>query len=344
MQNRSRPPALSVILPTTDDFSTVRLTVKALREQTARSRIELVIVSPVEDPGVITDEVVGFARVTIVNAGPLEMSNVARVAGIRAASAPIVALAEDHSFPDPDWADALIAAHEAGWAVVGPAVVNANPRSMVSWSNLLLEYSPWLEGTARGTMDDLPGHNSAYRRDLLLAFGDRLEELFEVEAVIQRELRGAGHRMLLEPAARTNHLNFSKVSSSLKLRFHAGRSFAGHRTMGWSAAKRIAYIAGAPLIPVIRFRRILGLLQHSKTYSRLLPRVIPMLCVALAVDGFGELVGYISGPGDAPRALGAIEFDRIRFLDDADALDLRRRTEEVRADLEAGDCVQALTG
>ena len=169
MHSNPRPPALSVILPTVDDFSTIRLTVRALRGQTARSRIELVIVAPMDDPGVIAAEVAGFARVTIVNAGPLEMSNVARAAGIRAARAPIVALAEDHSFPDPDWADALIAAHEAGWAVVGPVLVNANPRSMVSWSNLLLEYSPWLEGTVRGAMDDLPGHNSAYRRDLLLA-------------------------------------------------------------------------------------------------------------------------------------------------------------------------------
>jgi hypothetical protein len=69
MHNSSRPPALSVILPTADDFSTIRLTVRALREQTARSRIELVIVAPVDDPGVIAAEVVGFARVTIVNAG-----------------------------------------------------------------------------------------------------------------------------------------------------------------------------------------------------------------------------------------------------------------------------------
>lgn len=344
MHSSPRPPALSVILPTADDFSTIRLTVRALREQTARSRIELVIVAPVDDPGVIAAEVVGFARVTIVNAGPLETTNVARAAGIRAASAPIVALAEDHSFPDPDWADALIAAHEAGWAVVGPVVVNANPRSMVSWSNLLLEYCPWLEGAARGEMDDLPGHNSAYRRDLLLAYGDRLEEVFEAEAVVQRELRSAGHRMLLEPAARTSHLNFSKVSSSLKLRFHAGRCFAGYRTMGWSAAKRIAYIVGAPLIPVVRLRRILSFLKQSETYSRLLPGVIPMLCVALTAGGFGELVGYISGPGDAPRVLGAIEFDRIRFLDDTDALDLRRRTEAVRADLEARDSAQALAG
>ena len=232
--NLNQVPELSVILPTADNYSTIRRTVHALHAQTVRDRIELVIVSPTDDPGVVPADVTGFASVMIVNGGPLRTSNISRAAGIRAASAPIVALAEDHCFPDPDWAIALIEAHRGDWAVVGPVLRNANPRSMTSWANLLLEYYPWVEGAKRAELNDLPGHNSAYRKDLLLAYGDRLEGLFEVEAVIQRDLREKGHRMLLEPKARTNDLNFSRLSSALYLRFHAGRSFAGHRTMGWS--------------------------------------------------------------------------------------------------------------
>jgi len=44
------PPLLSVILPTCDDYSTIRLTVRALGRQTIRDRIELVIVAPIDDP------------------------------------------------------------------------------------------------------------------------------------------------------------------------------------------------------------------------------------------------------------------------------------------------------
>lgn len=318
MQPLRQPPALSVILPTADDFSTIRATVRALRAQTACDRIELVIVAPRDDPGVIPGEVAGFASVRIVNGGPLETSNVSRAAGIRQAAAPVVVLAEDHCFPEPGWAEALIEAHRGNWAVVGPVLRNANPRSMVSWANLLLEYYPWLEGAPRAEMDDLPGHNSAYRKDLLLAYGDRLEELFEVEAVIQRDLRARGHRMLIEPAARTNHLNFSRIGPSLVLRFNAGRSFAGHRTAGWSFARRTAYILGAPLIPAVRLRRILRMVRGSASYSQLIPQVIPMLALALIVDGLGELAGYLAGPGDAARRLGSIEFDRARFMNEHD--------------------------
>ncbi len=94
----------SVILPTSDDFSTIRLTLRALTRQTIVDRIELVIVAPVDDPRVDAAEVAGFERVTVVNSGPLRTSNISRAAGIRAASAAIVVLLEDHSFPDPDWA------------------------------------------------------------------------------------------------------------------------------------------------------------------------------------------------------------------------------------------------
>jgi Glycosyltransferases, probably involved in cell wall biogenesis len=314
-------PLLSVILPTCDDYSTIRLTVRALTRQTIRDRIELVIVAPIDDPGVNEKEVAVFGGVKIVNGGPLRTSNIARSAGIRAASAPIVVLSEDHSFPDPDWANALVRAHETGCAVAAPVLRNANPKSMISWANLLLEYYPWLEGAPQAEMSDLPGHNSAYNRDLLLSYGERLESVMEVEAVVQRDIVEQGHRMLLEPEAKTSHLNFSRLSSSLGLRFNAGRSFAGHRTMGWPTLKRIMYIAGGLLIPLVRLARISAMLRKSKEYSWLFPRILPALCTMLLADGLGELAGYIAGPGDAPRFLGTIEFNRVRFMNPSDKAD-----------------------
>ncbi|MGH9422743.1 MAG: glycosyltransferase [Thermoanaerobaculia bacterium] len=314
----AREPQLSVILPTCDNYSTIRLTVRALSRQTIRDRIELVIVAPVDDPGVNEDEVAAFGKVTIVNGGPLRTSNISRSAGIRAASAPIVVLSEDHSFPEPDWAEALLKAHESGCAVAGPVIRNSNPKSLTSWANLLLEYGPWLDGAPRGEASDLPGHNSAYNRDVLLAYGDRLESVLEVEAVVQKDLIENGHHMLLEPRAVTSHLNFSRLRSSLGLRFNAGRSFAGYRTTGWPARKRLLYIAGGALIPFVRFARIAGMLRRSPNYSWLFPRVLPSLCVMLVVDGVGEIAGYITGPGDSPRFLGEIEFNRVRFMNAAD--------------------------
>jgi hypothetical protein len=314
-------PALSVILPTSDDFSSIRHTVRALSRQSVCDRLELVIVAPREGIYVPEDAVSMFARTQIVNGGPIKTSNISRSAGIRAASAPFVALSEDHSFPDPQWAEAIINAHADGYAAVAPIVQNANPKSTVSWANLLLEYGLWIDRSTRAEMDNLPGHNSSYDRALLMSYGDNLENMLEVEAVLQRDMADRGHRLLLEPRATTQHFNFSKIRSTLPLRFNCGRSFAGHRIIGWSMPKRIAFALGAPLIPLVRLVRILKMLRSSERYSSLIPRIIPMLCLAVLTDGLGELVGYITGPGDSPRYLGLIEFKRWNVMNASDQKD-----------------------
>ena len=314
--NPEPSPALSVVLPTSRGLANVARTIRALRAQTIRHRLELVIVAPSQsiplDPALIE----GFAGLQVVGVRDVtSSSNRARVAGIRVARAPVVALAEDHSFPEPGWAEALLAAHAEGtWAAVGPVVCNANPATAVSWANFLLEYGPWTASVARGAAAHLPGHNSSYRRDLLLAYGEKLEQLMEAETILQWDLRRHGHQLLIEPAARTHHLNFSRLSSSIRLRFNGGRQFASMRSAGWPLAKRLLYVVGAPLIPVVRLRRSVTLLARWRSQRGLLRRVLPVLAVAVTIDGLGELVGYAAGPGLSSSILGGIEFDRRRFL------------------------------
>jgi hypothetical protein len=321
-RNPDSSPALSVILPTSRGLANVAQTVRALRAQTIRDRLELVIVAPSDritlDPAMVD----GFAGVQVIGVGTVtSSSNRARVAGVRVARAPIVVLAEDHSFPEPGWAEALLTAHAEGtWAAVGPVVCNANPATAVSWANFLLEYGPWIEPAARGAVDHLPGHNSSYRRDLLLAYGQKLPLLMEAETVLQWDLRRHGHQLLIEPAARTHHLNFSTLSGSIRLRFNGGRQFASMRSADWPLLKRLLYVLAAPLIPIVRLRRGVAVFARSPARRRMLPRVLPTLAAMVVLDGLGELVGYAVGPGASSSILGGIEFDRRRWLTRLDQL------------------------
>ncbi|HUQ48352.1 MAG TPA: glycosyltransferase family A protein [Gemmatimonadaceae bacterium] len=319
--SQSALPSLSVLLPTRDDFSTIRQTVRALSRQTVCDSLELVIIAPTEHIDVPADEVSMFASTRVVYGGRVRTSNHSRCRGVRAASAPFVVLSEDHSSPEPGWAAAIIAAHAEGFAVVGPVMINANPNSAMSWANLLLEYGPWLDGEVRRETDHLPGHNSSYYRAILMSYGDNLERMLENETVIQLDIASRGHRLLLEPGAKTRHLNFSRIRDSIPMRFNCGRSFAGHRVIGWSRSKRIAFAIGAPLIPLVRLTRVLRMVRASDRYSALFPRIIPMLALAVVADGLGEMVGYILGPGGAPDFLGTIEFNRVRSLNDTDQAD-----------------------
>src|SRR5262245_55934646 len=104
-----RVPALSVVLAAPEPFPTIRKTVSHLRSQTCPDRPELVLVTPSRDRlGLDPEAVSGLALVTVVEVPTIASVGRANAEGIRHASAPLVALAEDHCFPDPDWAEHLI--------------------------------------------------------------------------------------------------------------------------------------------------------------------------------------------------------------------------------------------
>jgi len=243
----------------------------------------------------------------------LDSTSEARAAGIRQARAPVVVLTEDHSFATPGWAAALIEAHHDDWAAVGPAMLNANPATAVSWSNLAIEYGPWLHPAPGGDATHVAGHNASYKRSVLVEYGDALGSMMEAESVLHWDLRRRGHRVAVAPAARIRHENFSRLLPALVVKFNLGRMFAGNRAMGWPIWKRAIYTAGSPALPFIRTRRALGDLRRARS-----PRSMPVLATTLfsllAANAAGELVGYALGAGRAMQRLTRHEFDRKIFL------------------------------
>lgn len=313
--NNTREPELSVILVTPDSYATVRTTIRYLLRQEARNRMELILVAPREEelkPDV--QDLQGFLSYQIVEVGPIQSIAYANCAGVRRARAPVVALAEDHAFPAPGWADALLQAHQTECAAVGPVVRNANPRSIVSWADLLIAYAPWLYPGRGGHREHLPGHNSSYKRDILLGYGPDLEAMLEAESVLHWDLRQKGHRLHLEPAAQVAHLNFGRLSSWLQAQFYSGRVFAASRARSWHIGRRTLYALASPLIPFVRLRRIVGETRESGSWGKVPRGVLPMLLLGLFVSALGELVGYAAGPGQARPKLAEFEFHRVRHL------------------------------
>jgi GT2 family glycosyltransferase len=310
--------ALSVILLTPDRFATIAKTLRHLAAQTVAAQLEILIVGPRRDLEVDETALQHFHSHSVVETGPMMSTARARAAGVRAASAPIVVFAEDHSYPAPDWAETLINRHQENWAAVGPAIANANPRTVTSWANLLIEYSEWLHACPKGERDHLPGHNSSYKRSLLLEYGDRLEHMLDAESVLHWDLRRRGYRLYLDGAARTFHENFSKPLPCIALRFNGGRLFAAARSHRWPAWRRAVYAFGSPLIPFVRFARIVRRLLAPGRPRHLVLRLSAALMCGLIFDGAGELIGYIFGAGDAMATLSDMEFHRERYLDEHD--------------------------
>lgn len=308
----STGPALTVVSITPDSYETVRRTLRHVRAQTALDEIELLLIAPSRQALAADEsELAEFRWVKIVETGPFGPTGEVRARAVREASAPIVVFTEDHCFPEPEWAAALLARHAGPWAAVGPVLRNANPDTMVSWADLFIAYSPWLAPGSAGPRDHLPGHNSSYKVSVLLEYGDRLDQLMEAESVLQWDLRRRGHQLFLEPAARAAHTNFAYWTTFRSIQVMNGRVFADTRCRDWSTAKRLAFAAASPLIPVVRFARAARDARRAGIPVSLMARVAPTLAAGLLLDGVGQMLGYALGADEALR-VALVDFESHR--------------------------------
>jgi hypothetical protein len=123
-------------------------------------------------------------------------------AGVREAIAPLVSYAEEHAYPAPGWAEALIKAHRQSWAAIGGTIANANPGNSVNWASFFTDFGPWVEPAEGGEISHLPWHHAVYKRSILLEYGPELETMLETESILHADLQARGYRLYLEPAAR----------------------------------------------------------------------------------------------------------------------------------------------
>jgi hypothetical protein len=308
-------PELSVIVITLDTIQPLKRLLQALSRQTARSRIEIVLAGP-DDLSVdnAEHEFADFGGHQVIQCPGSLSTSVLRAVAIRAAKAPVIALTEEHCFPARHWAETFIERHREDWAGVGGVFVNGNPATIASSTNFLIEYGPVAHPLPSGEIGLIAGHNSSYKRDVLLDnYGDRLEGMLDVEPAMQWDLQAKGHRFFNDDRAKAVHYNVSRFDASVRLRFHCGRLFAGHRASRWRVLKRLAYTVASPLIPVVRLCRTWCNAHRIGMAGRFL-RMSPLVALFLCLDGLGECVGYLAGPGRSLAELEDMEMHRERFL------------------------------
>ncbi len=304
---------LSVIILTPDSYETIRKTIHHLRLQSVKDRMEIIIVAPSRDAlAADLSELNQFHQHRIVEVGKITSIGSAYAAGVQQASASVVVLAEEHSYPQPGWGEALLAAHDQSFAAVGPVIKNANPNSLVSWADLYIAYGQWLDSNGSGPMEHLPGHNSSYKRDVLMQYGSALDAMMESESVLHWDLCKRGYQLKMEPAAKTLHTNFGQLSAFLVAQFYNGRQFAASRAINesWSLPRKSFYSLASPLIPFVRLWRIVRNLKRARQNKYPVMLVLPALISGLMVDAIGQSLGYSFGAGNATQKMVDFEFHR----------------------------------
>lgn len=327
---RAERPDLGVVVVCAAGGWRVRRTLAALAAQTAAHGIEVTLVTP-DPPEVVAERearLLSYFHSHSIRHEPT-IDNVDFTVGryLLESRAPVVAGVEDHAFPDPAWAEGVLAqfAADPGCVAVGSAFTNANPASGASWAVFLVAFGPWSERATAGAIRWIQLHNTAYRRAALEALAAELPDgsiwpLFNRESEILLRLRERGGSFRFAPDAVLLHLNASSWATAARLRFHAGRLTAAGRQAkeGWAWPRRLLYFAGGPLIPFVRYVRM-----RSELFGRIPgareARHGPALFFALASDAVGQMTAFLAGPGEARMRLAEHELDRISELNRADA-------------------------
>lgn len=322
---RGAGPELTVVLVCPGGRKALHRTLAAVAAQTIADRIEVLIVTPDDDleqqERLLLDR---FHSARVVQQQPI--ANVDHVVArwLVQGTAPIVASVEDHAYPEPDWAERLLATYDDTCVAVGTAVENANPGFMLSWSNMLVAYGQWSASTPEGAIGWLPLHNCSYRKSALVPFGETLSDLFNREGEVLVRLRDEGGSFRYAPTARLRHLNPSSWRSTARLRFDAGRLTAANRWRAekWGMGKRLVFGLLGPLIPLVRYRRMRGDLFGKSPDVTERKHGLALL-VGLVFDGAGQIAGFLMGPGGARDRLSVFEMDRMSHLNAADSADFQ---------------------
>jgi hypothetical protein len=307
------------------DRATIATLIGSLAAQAGSERIELVVVAPRGARFEFEESERRLGRCTLVEVDGIDNLRSSRAAGIEAAAASLILIAETHCYPAAGWLDAVLAAHEAGWAVVGPGFENANPASAVSWANFADHYARFWRPPHAVAVDEVGGHNSTARRADLLALGDELPHLLRDFPNLQRRLATDGG-ILLEPAATMRHVNMSRVGPWMKESWAVGRVAAASRARAWGRARRWGYALAWPLLAAVEWWRRQPPLRRLAQRTDI-PRAASLLLpLGLLVRCAGEAVGFVTLSGGGSEAVVAdTEVRRLAFIGERERLEIESR-------------------
>lgn len=287
--------ALVSVILVIDTYERGRNTIEALVRQTIADRIALILVTTSADAvRIAARSISGLHAVTVLPVDSIVPLSVARAVGVRAATAPYVFIAETHAYPDPDTAAKLVELLRE-WSLVVPGFRNANPHKGISWAGFLNDYGAWSRALPAGETQRAPAHNTAFRRSVLMEFGDRLEQALGFGDELYIGMRARGQRAWFEPTAGIQHVNLDRMRHWVSERYLAGVLIGGHRSRDWTWQRRLMYVCASPLIPFVVLARVQRGVREVSRRERLPIGTIPALVGGTILKVAGEVRGYLFG-------------------------------------------------
>lgn len=291
-------PALSVVVPSVNGWPDLQGCLAALEREHANVALEVLV--PERCGAAVRDLVArDYSWVRVLPVSPETTIPEMRARAIAAATAPTVAVIEDHVQVPPGWVAAFQEARSGGARVIGGSVVNAATERTVDWAAFFCEYSQLAAPLSPGPATWLTGNNTAYERELLQTFQPMLEA-GQWEDALHTAIRRSGVTLWCRPDILARHQKHYSVSGYLSQRFLYSRAYAGARLEHAGPLRRLGYGVLAFGLPPVLLARIVSRVWRGGAHRPELLRSLPLLAVFVTAWGLGEVAGAWLGKGDAP--------------------------------------------
>ncbi len=248
----------------------------------------------------------GLSSVKVLDCSSSSSYGSLRAQAVHNARGQVVAFLEEHALAQPGWLKALVRDFHKGYAGVGGSPEALNPGVGLSDVFSLINFGFLL--TSSTPVNQLPVHNGAYRRDILLSFGNQLPMLLASDLLLSPKIIEKGFTLLADPEVKILHLNMEYGSHGLLAYYNWNIIFGRNRAQlnHWSLSRRIFQFLIIPLVPCIRyFKHLIHFIKYDRKKNRSL---------LLNTGGF-LIVQSIAATGIGVGCLFAAKNAEAKFLD-----------------------------
>lgn len=292
-------PRLSVIVASTAPLhGTPRALPPLLRQ--ARGRPLEILVATCDDGERPPAWIAACPAVTLVRLPPATTLPGLLAAALGQAKAELIGIVDARCEVDEGWVAATLVAHRGADPVIGGAVDPGPLRGAVAWAAYFSDYGRFMRPESRGEAPHVPGINVTFKRSALAQAREYVEGEFW-KSFWCRRLQAAGIELVVDPSIVVHYHRTIGATAFLLERFHHGRCFAAMRRAELRPARRVAFVVGAPALPLLFCARILGAVLPKRRYLGPLVRALPAIVLGAVAWAFGELCGYAAGGGESCR-------------------------------------------
>ncbi|HUA20345.1 MAG TPA: glycosyltransferase [Bryobacteraceae bacterium] len=293
-------PRLSVVIASYQSLATIRNCLRSLEQQTCQPD-EVILVDSGCDG---TAELVAreFPHVRLFAFAERKYPGDARNIALLHATGDVIAFLDADCVAESDWADHTRRAHLDAGPLIGGAVDNANPTSLVGWAAYFCEFSQWMPGGNVGHVDEIPTLCLSIKRWTFERYGPFLEGTYCSDTAFHWRARADGVRPLFHPSIRVLHFNIASLNRFVPKQVMHGRAFATVRLRERKpGALRIAiYAFGSPVLPLLLFLRITRRVLRGRSHVGRFIQVSPLVLIGLVAWSWGECRGYWAGLRNVP--------------------------------------------